>query len=230
MAVSRTFFRVTAVASILAVVAVLLAQLVLTGYPRAGSPDEIMAVYTHPVFRAQRWVIFVQVALMFLALWGATLKAYRFAPGLILTGLVFFVFWQILEIVPRSIDLMAIGYGWAPEFLASEDPSERTRLLNATRQAAAISGALGVGRRVVWALGHLMFGLAFWKGSRLMKGAGAFFLLTFLRLALRMVGEATGRSWITSLGGGSIGFVVTMVPLFAILGWWLWREPAVIEG
>ncbi len=74
-----------------------------------------------------------------------------------------------------------------------------------------------------------MFGLAFWKGTRLMKAAGAFFVLTFLRLGLRMIGEATGQSGLVSLGGGSIGFVVAMVPLFLILGWWLWREPEVIE-
>lgn len=39
----------------------------------------------------------------------------------------------------------------------------------------------------------------------------------------------TGWSALVSLSGGVTGFVVGMVPLFAILGWWLWREPEVIE-
>lgn len=222
------FFKITAVASLLAALSVLVAQYALTGYPDPTTPEEWVRLHAHPVFRAQGWVIFGQVFLMFVALWGCTLKTVRAAPALVLTGFLFFVLWQVLEIVPRSIEMSAMSHGWAPRFLASGDPQEQARILDSMQQTGAVLGAIGVGRRFVWALGHLLFGLAFWRGSRLMKVLAIFFVLNFLRLAVRMAGEVTGWAWLSGLGGGTPGFVVAMVPLFALIGWWLWKEPVVI--
>ncbi len=223
------FFRLAAAASLLATLGVLVAQFGLTGYPTPASPEETIRLYTHPVFRAQGWVIFAQVFLMFLALWGCTLKMARRAPALILTGFLFFVFWQVLEIIPRSIELSAMSYVWGPEFVETQDAAVRDRLLSTMRGTGTALAGIGVGRRVVWALGHLVFGLAFWSGTRLMRLLGLFFLLNFLRLAVRMGGEMTDWAWLFRLTGGDLGFVLAMVPLFALLAWWLWTEPRQLD-
>lgn len=230
MAVSRTFFRVGAGASLLAALAVLVTQFALTGYPRPPTPEAVAELYTHPVFRARGWVILVQVLCMFVALWACVLKGYRLAPGLVLTGFLFFVFWQALELLPRSIGIFAISYGWAPEFVASQDPSEQARLLGSMQQTSTLLDSIGYGRRVMWALGHLLFGLSFWRGPSLMKAIGLVFLFNAFRLFVRMGGEATGWAWLGSLSGGSVGFVVGMVVLFALIGWWLWREPEQLDA
>lgn len=225
MTVGFRFFKVTAVASLLAAFGVLVAQFGLTEYPSPTTPEDSVRLYTNGVFRAQGWVIFGQVFLMFLALWGCTLKAYRRAPGLILTGFLFFMFWQILEIIPRSIAMSTMTYTWAPEFLGTQDQQAQTRILAAMQQIGAVLAGIGVGRRIVWALGHLMFGIAFWRGGRLMKVLSLFFLLNFARLFVRMAGEVTGWTWLFGVSGGTLGFVVAMVPLFALIGWYLWMDP-----
>lgn len=230
MTVGPRFFRLTGAASVLAAVAVVVAQLALTGYPSPTTPEESVRLYTNPIFRAQGWVIFAQVFLMFLALWGCTLKAYPRAPALILTGFLFFIFWQLLEILPRSVEMSAMSYVWAPEFLDTQDPQAREGVVSAMRQTGTVLAGIGMGRRIVWALGHLMFGLAFWNGTRIMRLMGLFFLLNFLRLSIRMAGEATGWSWLSGLAGGTLGFVIAVVPLFALMGWWLWREPEQVRG
>lgn len=225
MSVSPRFFRVSAAVSLLAALGVLVAQFALTGYPSPASREQVAQLYVHPTFRAQQWVILVQVFFMFLALWACTLKARRVAPGLLLTGFLFFVFWQVLELLPRSVELFAISYSWAPQLVASQNPAEQAELLTAMERTGELLGAAGYARRAVWALGHLTFGLAFWRGAGVMKAMSAFFLLNALRLLLRMAGEATGLSWMSSLSGGLVGFVAAMVPLFLLMAWWLWREP-----
>ena len=217
-------FRIFAGASLLAALCVPVAQYGLAGYPSPSTAAEAVALYTHPVFRAQAWVVFAQVFLMFLALWGVTLKTYRASPALILTGFVVFVLWQVLELVPRSIGLFLLSYDWAPAFVASADAAERAGLITAFERTGAMLGALGGGRRMLWALGHLLFGLAFWRRTGLARVMGGLFLFNAARLAVRMIGEATGWEWLSALSGGLTGFILSIVPLFGLIGWWLWRN------
>lgn len=230
MTFSRSFFRIGAGFSFLAACALLLAQFGLPGYPQPSTAEGVAQLYTHPIFRARGWVIFVQVFFMFLALWSCTVKAYRRVPGLLLTGFLFFCFWQVLELLPRSMGIFALSYGWAPEFVASQDLSEQARLLGNMQQTGAIIDSIGYGRRVVWAVGHLLFGLAFWRGDRIMKVIGLVFLFNALRLIMRMSGEATGWAWLGTLSGGLAGFVVGMVAQFWLIAWWLWREPKQLDA
>lgn len=226
MTLDPRFCRAGAIASLLAAVAVLVAQFGLAGYPSPGAPEEVAELYADPLFRAQRWTLLLQVVLMFGALWACTLRAYRLSPTLVLTGFLFFLLWQVLELVPRSIDLFALSYGWAPEYLASRDPGERAGILEAMRRTGAALGALGHPRRAAWALGHLAFGAALWRGPGLARAVGLLFLLNALRLGLRLAGDASGWSWPGAVSGGTVGFVATIVPLFVLLGWWLWRDAA----
>lgn len=225
MNVDERFFRVMGSASLGAAGLVLVAQYGLR-YATPTTTDAVMAVYADPVFRAQSWLILVQVFLMFLALWGVTLKGWRGAPGLILTGFLLFLFWQILELLPRTYELFTQSYGLAPAYLAAESDAERARILATMRQAGAVLDGLGHTRRFFWGAGHLLFGVALIRGSGMARMAGALFLLNAARLVLRMLGEAADLDGLVDVVVGRTQFVVTMVPLFVVVGWWLWKDAA----
>lgn len=213
-------------ASFTAAVLVLLAQYGLTGYGTPTTTAEVVAVYADPVFRAQSWVILVQVFLMFLALWGVTLASWRRAPGLILTGFLFLVFWQLLELLPRTYEIFTQSYGLAPAYLAAESEPERAGILASMRDAGAVLDGLGHTRRFFWGAGHLLFGAALIRASGMARVAGALFLLNAARLLLRMLGEAADLGGLVDVIVGRTQFVVTMVPLFVVVGWWLWKDAA----
>jgi hypothetical protein len=211
-----------AVASILAALAVLVAQLALGRYPSPRGPDQLIGLFADSTFRAQSAVILIQVFLMFLALWGVTAKMYRYTPGLIMTGFLIFVFWQVLEILPRAIGLFAGSYAWAPAFEAATDEAVRTSVAERFRLLMDSYGALATVGRVLWGAGHLLFGLALWRLSGWYRVIAGLFVLNSIRLGLGFLGPAIGVRW---LDGGVALFVSLMVPLFTLIGIWLWRKP-----
>lgn len=224
MEFDERFFRATAICAAVAAICVLVAQVGLTNYPAPSSRPEAILLYRHGVFVAQGWVILGQVFLMFLALWGVALKSFRVAPGLIATAAVFIVFWQILELIPRGVEMITLARVWAPRF-AEADAATRVALEGHFATVAEISGALGFVRRGPWALGHLLFGLALWRGPTLQRGVAALFLYNFIRLLPRVLGELAGWSWLSNLVQGRWPFVFGMLPLFLLAAIWLWREP-----
>ena len=227
--IERKFFRAMAACAAVSALCVLVAQIALTGYPSPSSRSEAILLYNDPVYVLQRWTILGQVVLMFLALWGVTLKSLRSAPGLIATGAVFFIFWQVLELIPRGVEMITLARIWAPRY-AEADTAMRAGLETYFAVFADVSAGLGTVRRVVWMLGHLLFGLVLWRGRGLQRIVGALFLLNFVRLFPRVVGELAGWSWLAGLIRGPLPFVAAMVPLFAVIALWLWREPRMLPA
>ncbi|MDX1624648.1 MAG: hypothetical protein R3199_11800 [Gemmatimonadota bacterium] len=183
-----------------------------------------MARLTDPAFRIRSGVIFAQVVFMFLALYGAGAVRFRAAPALVATGFLFFLLWQVLDIVPRAVDAWAVSRVWAPAWLAAEDPAARQGYLYAIRTWADVAAALGIARRVAWGAGHLLFAPAFLRGDRLETAIGAFFAFNAARLLPRSVGEIARWPGLATLTTGKWWFVAGTLPLFALLGVWLWRE------
>lgn len=221
MQFNNRFFRITAICAVLASLGIIIAQFFLTGYPRPTSVDEVIGVYANPVYVGQSWTILIQVFFMFMALWGVTIKMYKVSPPLILTGFLFFIFWQIFELIPRSIDLFAVSNTLAPQYLEAGAELKES-ILNQIRTLSKMNDSIAEVRRVMWVLGHLMFGLAFWRLGTLEKVMSIFFLGNALRLVAGMIGRSIGPSFLA--GGGSMLFVIFMLPLFLLIGYWLWEN------
>jgi hypothetical protein len=223
MSIGRPFFRIMAACSAAAAFGVLLAQLGLNHYPQPEAPPDAIALYSNPVFVAQSWTILIQVFLMFLALWGATVKMIRRGTALIATGFLIFTFWQGLELIPRSIDLFAGSYDWSPAYLAATEDVERATLAAQFRWLDDVSSAIRDVRSPLWGLGHLLFGLAFWQLGGWKRAISVLFLFNAVRLALGMIGRSIGPAWLAA--GGLPMFIIGMVPLFTLLAIWMWTEP-----
>lgn len=225
--VSGAFFRAFATISVLAAIGVLVAQVFLAPEASPTSTDGAIALLASPMYRARAWTILLQVFLMFLSLWAVAVKMHRRAFGLVATGFVVFLLWQVLELVPRSLDLLAGSYGWAADYV-SVDPGDagvRGHLEGRLRMLSDLTGALVETRRILWALGHLLFGLAIWRLPGWARLVAALFLANFARLVLGMVGRTVGPAWLA--GGGVLPFVALIVPQFLAIALWLWREPRV---
>ena len=220
---TRAFYRTMALCSTTAAVGMLVAQSWLARYPSPEDVADFIALHANPVFIAQSWVILVQVFLMFLAHWGVAVKNYRLSPALFATGFLFFLIWELLELVPRSINLFAASYVWAPQYLAAVDESTRSIWEIGFRMFDDVSGAIRETRRVVIILAYLLFGLAIWRIGGWVRAISALYLLNSLRLTLGVIGGWSGSTWVS--GGGTAAFLLLMVPMFILIGVWLWREP-----
>lgn len=222
-AFTEGFFRATAIAAGLATLCVILAQIVLT--PMIGSTEGgLTALRRDPAFRAQEAVILVQVVLMFAALGGAALARWPHSTGLLVTGFAAFVAWQVLEIVPRSIDLFAASLEWAEQYAEATTEAERVKWQTVLLAWGDMWAAMGEVRRVFWGLGHLLFGLVFWRGAWMERTLAVLFLFNAVRLVPRMVGGWLEVPGLAGLLAGRWWFVLGMLPLFTVLGIWLWKE------
>jgi hypothetical protein len=219
---TRRFFRASALCSLLAVAGIAL-QLALSGYPSGGDAEGLMLTYADPVFQAQGWVILFQVMFMFFALWGVCAARFTSAPGLIATAVAFLLLWQVLELVPRSVDVIAAAGTWAPAWAGEADPVRRASLQGHVLAWNDVWSAIGVVRRLVWGSSHLVLALAFITGRGLERWIGCLFLLNAARLLPRTIAWIAGWEPGAALLAGSAWFFVGMIPLFALLALWLWR-------
>lgn len=219
---SRGLFVLSALCS-LAAIAGIATQFALSSYPSGGGPEGLMLTYADPVFRAQGWVILFQVVFMFLALWGVCAARFPAAPGLIVTAAAFLLLWQVLELVPRSVDVIAAAGTWAPAWVDEVDPARRAALEANVVVWSDVWNAMGVVRRLVWGGAHLLLGLAFVTGRGLERWIGCLFLLNAARLLPRTLAWIAGWEPAAGLLGGAAWFIIGTVPLFALLALWLWR-------
>lgn len=224
--VDRKLFRCLAVASAGAALLVLTVRYGIGDHEAPATAAEGVLLRTSPRYRASAALLLAQVFLMFLGLWGVTLKWSRMSTGAILTGFLFILFWQVLEILPRSFDLFTRSFIWAPDYVAAA-PADRQTILARLRVADDVLAGIGHARRAFWALAHLLFGIALHRGSGLVKLIAFLFYFNAARLLLRMLGEGAGWEWVGDVVMGREPFVVGMVPLFLLIGWWLWREPRI---
>lgn len=204
----------------------LVAQFGLAGYAVPQGPDAVPRLYLDPVFRAQEGVILAQVVFMFLALWGVVAAAREQAAGLVLTALLLLVLWQVLELVPRAVDVFAAGEIWAPAWAEAATEADRAAWATVLEAWQGAWSALGVIRRIVWGVAHLLLGLAFVARSGLGRWLGVLFLFNALRLLPRTTGALLDLEWLAGFGAGRWWFVAGMVPLFGLAAVWLWREAA----
>ena len=224
MSFEPRFFRALGLSALAAALLVLVAQLILGSYPRPAGFDSLIELYAQPMVRVQQVVILVQVFLMFLGLWGVVAKVHRRSPGAALTALLLLCFWQMFELIPRSLELFAGSWRYAPAFVSAADETGRETARVAMRTLLELTNAMGDVRRILWLLSHLLLAIALWSTRGWGRWLAILFFANALRLALGMAGSLLGQP---SLGGGLAGFMVLIVPQFLMIAAWLWTNPVV---
>lgn len=221
---SLRFFRLAALAAAGSVVMMLVAQLALVDFSVPSGHDALGVLYLDRTFRTQGALILGQVMLMFVALLGVAAGGYGRSAGLMVLAAAFVVLWQVLELIPRSIDVFAASGVWAESWRAASTDAERAQWLLALELWQGAWHGLGMMRRIVWGATHLLFGLVFVRHEGLGRWLGVLFLLNAVRLLPRTGGALLGVPWLAELGAGRWWFMAGMIPLFALASVWLWRE------
>ncbi|MBW3564440.1 MAG: hypothetical protein KY459_06925 [Acidobacteria bacterium] len=214
-----SFFRFGAAASLAAVVGIVVAQVILApGAPEPGIGGIIRA-YADPTFQAQSLTILLQVLAMFIALVVLAVKVFPVAPGLTILAGAWLVMWQVLEIVPRSIDYFTFSLDYARSYVAGAE--DAAFIEGEFRRFFAWERGWRSMRQVVWAAGLLIIGLAAWRGRGLARWVGAIFMFNGVRVAALLIASIIG----ISLPLGRWSFVVVNLTAFGLLAIWLWTSP-----
>lgn len=214
-----SFFRFGGAASLAAVVGIVVAQVILA--PAAPEPGigGIIRAYADPTFQAQSLTILLQVLAMFVALVILAVKVFPVAPGLTILAGASLVMWQVLEIVPRSVDYFTFSLDYARSYVAgAEDPAF---IEGEFRRFFAWERGWRSMRQIVWAASLLLIGLAAWRGTGLARWVGAILMLNGIRVAALLTASIIG----TSLPLGRWSFVVVNLTAFGLLAVWLWSSP-----
>lgn len=164
--------------------------------------------------------ILVQVVFMLFALLALAFRLGRTRQVLALFTIVFVAIWQVLELVPRGMELFAISK-WAE---AVSDTSLDPALLQRITWTADIAGALGDLRRYFWMLAQGGFALMLYQAGRgwLPKALAVLAAIAFLRMALYNAGLDAVLAMLPV--SGTELFYVNVTPFFALLTWYLWRD------
>jgi hypothetical protein len=186
-----------------------------------SSADELIRVGVQPgnLLRAR---------LMFLLFFGLlTVYAAIFAEKrrhVALLGLVFGAVSCVMELGYRAVELDGVFARWLPAYLAAQgEPARlvaRARLDGFYDVVTAVYRVIGVASP----LASLCFGLATIRGAtRLERAVGVLFFANLARQSLRWV---VVPLFPAAAGVNAAVFAFVVVPLYVVVGAWLWRTPA----
>lgn len=223
MAASRGLLSASALFAMLSLIGVAL-QFALAPPTTGPGVSGVLEMYASPAFRLQGWIVLAQVFFMFLALWGIAAARFRASPGAVWLAIGLLVLWQVLELVPRSIDVVAAAGSWGPAWAAESDPERKAELAAMLLGWDRVWSSLGLVRRLVWGGAHLAFGIAFIQGAWVERVVAGLFLFNALRLLPRTLAGVIGWDAGRGILADPIWFVLGMVGLFVGLLGWLWRE------
>lgn len=217
---SAAFFRIGAAAAVLSVVGVVLAQIILRPAAVAAFENGPVEAYADPAFQALLLTILIQVMAMFVALLALVVKVFPTAPGFAVLAAACLIFWQVLELVPRSIEYFTFALDYAENFAAGA--SDAAFIEEELRRFEGLAGGMQRMRQVVWSGVFLLLGFAASSRGGLGRWLGAVFVMNGLRVAALFAAGLAGAA----LPFGPWPFVVFSVASFSLLAIWLWSSPA----
>ena len=210
--------RIGAVAAAASVAGVVVAQFVIRSEPPEPGLEGLIAAYASPAVQARLVAILVQVMAMFVALFAAGVKLLERAAGLALLALAAAVFWQVFELVPRSVGLFAFALGHAEGYVAGT--ADAAFVETEFRSFLGWYDAFRSLRLILWSAAFVLLGLAAWPGGWLSRLLSVLFLLNGARVAALFALSMAGQPFPM----GRIAFVAGVGSLFAVLAVWLWRQ------
>jgi hypothetical protein len=220
----RRFYLALAVCSFFAAIGPMLSYGLSFTHPQPASWEELVALHSSTAYMARQWIVLTQVFMMFLALGGLAAKKLSTRPSLAVSAFVFLFFWEILELLPRSIELFAVNLHLAPSYFSATTDAARTMYETNIRALDSIIDAFAYPRPYFWMVTHLLLGFALWGKNRLEKTLAIVMFLNFGRLLLAQGLRPLGDFSFLFVIDPYTFFVILMVIQFTLLGYWLWKD------
>lgn len=146
------------------------------------------------------------------------------APLASVLGLVFALFFIVLELAHRGIDFALVSQQWAPAFAAAAGPAERALLLERHALWSGVTGALYLPLMLSGLLAWSCFAVATWRGAgRWAPLAPLAFSLNALRTLGRLLGSYTDLPGMGVFDSLPVYVVLVFLINGLLAAWLFWR-------
>ncbi|HEY7096116.1 MAG TPA: hypothetical protein VH437_05290 [Terriglobales bacterium] len=221
MKLGKGFYRTAAICAWASVITTLCLIFLHYGFPAADSFEQRVLLFQAPIYRFYLWSYFLHPFVALVSLIGIAAKLRFRTPSLAIFGVVFYGIWAFSEMLQQALTLVAKNYGWRAAYLGT-DTSAKASLSLYLNGFEAVSDALYALIVFAFALGSLLYGVAFWKGSLFEKLLAGF---SFVYAVLSWLYFLGVFGWISI--PSFIDNIYMAQPLNrALLGYYLWKTDA----
>lgn len=218
---SPVFFKATAFLAVIIVLTAIVSWVISFWIPSATDVTEQAALLKNPLYAFRQWLWFPLPFLFLFTYLGITMKRFDTAPGLCITGFIFFFFRSMIDLVLNSVSLFALNSKWIPQAAKEIEESSGTTFVSQVNLFQDISAALLVPLFLCILLGSLVYGLATWKGSGLDKIVSVLFFVACLDLLLWSLISFGGQAWLAPILNPVRPFLTPV--RFTSIAFWLWK-------
>lgn len=156
----------------------------------------------------------------------------RFArmPVASLLGLVFALFFLLLELLHRGLDLAIVSQEWAVQFAAATDAAQREALENRFRSWESATRGIYLPLLLSGLIAWTCYAIAAWNGDgeRWSRLAAIAFAANAARVLARILVAYAGATWLSFTGGLHVYLVLT-ITIYGTLAVWLFRRAAGVK-
>lgn len=225
MQVSLNFFRTASVCALVYALVTIVSAWLMSQIPEPATFDETIALRDNTFNLLRSWATFLSFFFVIVAFWGVAVMKLKSSFELAILGFTFCLIFALIEMLYRSVELLAVNGGWAARYVSETDEVVRTALRVNISAFGDITFALYFVILAAFMIGSFCYSLATWKGVGLEKLVSIVFLLNTVRLLLRLMQMYGTQSWLAGLN--SLIYAPIVVSLFIAIGVWLWRDKQV---
>lgn len=224
MKFTRSFFRWTAVCSLLAGILGLLALLLDFGYESSSEFELQMSLKDNPYFMGRNWAVLTMMIFTLIAFWGVTVARLNTSAGSGTTAFIFFFIYCLISIILATTGIFTVYENWATKYLNETNENAKKEIQERVELYSDISAGLVFLLLLTLIAGTLLYGISCWKGGMSAKVASICFLFNCLASTVWTVVFYVKLSWLVT--PMTWGTRILWVILFFMISVWLWRRKA----
>ncbi len=219
MSFNRKFYRAAAVCSMISAVTTLLLIFLPKFYGPTPSLEARIEVVQHPLYQLRAWAYLLHPFMVMTAALGVAVALRRTKAGIVVPGLLGFLFWGFTEAAQQALTL-TVFHRWAGAWRTA-DTAAREALRSQIATYDALWDAMFLLLLLGFLVGNVLYGIATVRGTALTRTLSwLYFAAAFLTLTI-ISGELRGptlpplvEAWLYPLMQPAARFLI---------GMWLWR-------
>lgn len=223
---SRTFYKATAICSMISVITTLLLIFLPILFAPIEGFDDRMARIHEPAYIVRSWAYLLHPFLVLAAALGIAMRIRKVASGAAVIGLLGFTLWAFNEAAQQTLTLFAFDE-WRALY-ATADELTRERIRTSTLIYDGLWDGMYFLLLIGFSIGNLSFGVALLSKRRLTRVTGAFLVAAVLLTSTFMLAELGWNLPSNALGTWAYAAVQPLGR--ALVGVWLWRFSDELES
>lgn len=227
MRFNATFFKLTAVCSLLSGLTTLGVHLLPRLYAGPADFERLVGLHANPIYIARLWIVVVHILLVVAAMWGVAAKKLKTDAGIMILGLLGYLLFAAAELFRTALGLYALNRGWRAAYVQATDETVRAALRTLMTGWSGINDGFFFLLVVGFLIGNLLYGLVLVKGVRLERLLGIALLIWAIIGLCGLLNEYGGINIWTAPEWHAWTYQPTVRFLIAA---WLWQTPSIVIG